>query len=120
MLGTPSDAYLSTLTTDAQTYVRGFPHRQAIAWDQIFPDNVFPPSDRDFCSASNGRSLLSRMLVFDPEQRISIEDALKHLYVAWKPGSRDIDSQPRGVYAEEIEQRQLTTDQLKRKIYSIQ
>ena len=35
-----------------------------------------------FCSAaSQARDLLSKMLVIDPERRISVDDALLHAYI---------------------------------------
>lgn len=33
------------------------------------------------CAASQARDLLSRMLVIDPEKRISVDDALLHPYI---------------------------------------
>lgn len=33
------------------------------------------------CAASQARDLLSKMLVIDPEKRISVDDALSHSYI---------------------------------------
>ena len=33
------------------------------------------------CTASQARDLLSKMLVIDPERRISVEEALRHPYI---------------------------------------
>ena len=55
------------------------------------------------------------MLVFDPAQRISVEDALKETYVSWKRNKTKKESPPKGVYDDSMENKQLSTNEWKRR-----
>ena len=50
---------------------------------QLFPNELFPSDSREHPSltAAFARDLLARMLVVDPERRISVDEALEHPYV---------------------------------------
>ncbi|VDM59191.1 unnamed protein product [Angiostrongylus costaricensis] len=82
LLGTPDPQFLSRLQTTVRNYVENRPRYQAVPFETLFADNMFPPSaDNARLTASKARDLLSRMLVIDPEKRISVDDALSHEYV---------------------------------------
>jgi mitogen-activated protein kinase 8/9/10 (c-Jun N-terminal kinase) len=66
--------------------------------------------------AENGRYLLSRMLVIDPERRISVEEALKQSYVSRKNRVGELSSPPRGEYDRNVELETFSTNEWKSKI----
>ncbi|KXT13832.1 hypothetical protein AC579_36 [Pseudocercospora musae] len=77
-LGTPSESTLSRIGSPrAQEYVRNLPYMSKIPFQQLFPR-----------ANPDALDLLDRMLAFDPSQRISVEDALEHRYLAiWHDAS---------------------------------
>lgn len=77
-LGTPSESTLSRIGSPrAQEYVRNLPYMQKISFQQLFPRANVDALD-----------LLDKMLAFDPSQRISVEEALEHRYLAiWHDAS---------------------------------
>ncbi|CAN8075245.1 unnamed protein product [Agarophyton chilense] len=46
-------------------------------------------STRRFCSSENALNLMEQMLLYDPEERISADDALKHPYFFERPSPKD-------------------------------
>lgn len=71
-LGTPSDATLTRIgSTRAQEYIRNLPYMHKTTFQQLFP-NANPLAI----------DLLERLLTFDPAQRITVEEALEHPYLA--------------------------------------
>lgn len=85
-LGTPTGPFLDKLESNVRYYVENCTRYPGISFDTLFPDNVFPndSSDHEWLQASEARDLLSRMLVIDPLQRISVDQALQHPYIsAW-------------------------------------
>ncbi|CAG8772786.1 3970_t:CDS:2, partial [Racocetra persica] len=71
-LGTPSDHTLSRIgSSRAQEYIRNLPRMQKRPFAKIFPNANTLAID-----------LLERLLTFDPAQRITVEEALEHPYLA--------------------------------------
>ncbi|VDO42872.1 unnamed protein product [Haemonchus placei] len=82
LLGTPDSQFLSRLQTTVRNYVENRPKYQPVPFETLFADNMFPPgADNARLTAAKARDLLARMLVIDPEKRISVDDALAHEYV---------------------------------------
>ncbi|KAL6073884.1 Mitogen-activated protein kinase [Balamuthia mandrillaris] len=77
VLGTPTEEQIANLPflhgTDSKLaeQLRSMPPRAATPWQQIFPN-----------ASEQGLDLLSKMLEFDPARRITVEDALRHPYLA--------------------------------------
>ena len=68
ILGTPGDEDLQFLSDDkALEYLRSFPQKQKTDFKTMFP--VAPPEAIDF---------MEKTLKFNPDQRISIDECLKH------------------------------------------
>ncbi|KAG8830317.1 Mitogen-activated protein kinase [Serendipita sp. 399] len=71
-LGTPKeDALRRVGSPRAQDYIRSLPIKPRIPFQQLYPSANPLAID-----------LLSRMLCFDPQQRIACEEALKHQYLS--------------------------------------
>ncbi|RIA96497.1 CMGC/MAPK/ERK protein kinase [Glomus cerebriforme] len=71
-LGTPSDATLTRIGSPrAQEYIRNLPYMHKRTFQQLFP-NANPLAI----------DLLERLLTFDPAQRITVDKALEHPYLA--------------------------------------
>eukprot|EP00729_Bicosta_minor_P004989 gene4989-9272_t len=72
LLGTPSDELIAQIgSLKAQQYLRSLKKITAIPLARLYPNATAPAID-----------LLERMLLFDPEKRISMEDALAHPFLA--------------------------------------
>ncbi|KAK4047134.1 mitogen activated protein kinase 2 [Microbotryomycetes sp. JL201] len=71
-LGTPSDATLRRVGSPrAQDYIRSLPYKTGVPFQQVFPKANPVALD-----------MLSKLLAFDPAERISCEQALEHPYLA--------------------------------------
>ncbi|KAK9319134.1 kinase-like domain-containing protein [Lipomyces orientalis] len=71
-LGTPSSETLSRIGSQrAQEYVRSLPYMPRVPFSKLFP--TANPQALD---------LLSKMLAFDPAERITVQDALEHPYLS--------------------------------------
>lgn len=77
-LGTPSESTLARIGSPrAQEYVRNLPYMSKIPFSQLFPR-----------ANPDALDLLDKLLAFDPSQRISVEEALEHRYLAiWHDAS---------------------------------
>ncbi|KAK4457213.1 PaMpk1 mitogen-activated protein kinase encoded by the PaMpk1 protein [Cladorrhinum samala] len=82
ILGTPDEATLSRIGSPrAQEYVRNLPYMAKKPFPALFP-NQNP----------DALTLLDRMLAFDPERRITVEEALEHPYLSiWHDASDEPD-----------------------------
>ena len=73
VLGTPEDIFLNKITSDtARSYIRSLPKYTAKNFDQYFSAAKNPKA----------RDLLKKMLILDPEERLTAEKALEHPYFA--------------------------------------
>ena len=82
-LGTPSASFMQRLQPTVRNYVENRPRYSGYSFDRLFPDVLFPSDNNEQSrrKAAEARDLLSKMLVIDPEQRISVEQALLHSYI---------------------------------------
>lgn len=67
--------------------------------------------------ASQARDLLSRMLVIDPEKRISVDDALLHPYINVWYDESEVNAPAPGPWDHSVDEREHTVDQWKELIY---
>lgn len=81
VLGTPSGESIKRIGSDkARGYVRSLPFKKPKPWSEIFPN-----SDPDAVD------LLSKLLTFDPSQRLTVNQALDHPFLA---AYHDLDDEP--------------------------
>ena len=72
VLGTPQDPTLTSLCSSrVLKYLRTWPKRLPMPWNTVFPHAE--PAALD---------LISKLLVFDPERRLSAEESLAHPFLA--------------------------------------
>ncbi|XP_071438960.1 stress-activated protein kinase JNK isoform X1 [Hetaerina americana] len=125
-LGTPSQEFMKRLQPTVRNYVENRPRYAGYSFDRLFPDVLFPSdsSEHNKLKASQARDLLSRMLVIDPEKRISVDDALLHPYInVWYDESEvnaclleGVKPAP-GPYDHSVDEREHTVEQWKNLIY---
>ncbi|KAJ8505730.1 hypothetical protein OPV22_006616 [Ensete ventricosum] len=71
LIGTPNEADLDFVNENARRYIRQLPRHPRQSFPEKFPHVHHTAID-----------LVERMLTFDPRQRITVEDALEHPYLA--------------------------------------
>ncbi|KAI8810017.1 kinase-like domain-containing protein [Cladochytrium replicatum] len=72
ILGTPDDATLRRIGSErAQLYIRSLPRMRKVPFSQLYPQ-----------AGPEALDLLEKLLTFDPAERITVEDALSHPYLA--------------------------------------
>lgn len=74
---------MQRLQPTVRNYVENRPRYNGYSFERLFPDVLFPndPSEQSRRKAAEARDLLSKMLVIDPENRISVDQALLHSYI---------------------------------------
>ncbi|OTF80594.1 Basket-like protein [Euroglyphus maynei] len=118
-LGTPNQEFISRLQATVRNYVENRPRYPGYTFETLFPDVLFAnrPSPQSDLNAPQARDLLSKMLVIDPQDRISVEGALNHPYIRlWREESEVNAPAPR-VYDDSFEQQERSVDQWKELIY---
>ena len=80
-IGTPAEEDLDFIHSQkARAYIQSLPNSRRIPFGQLFQNSN--PLDNDLCE---------RMLQFNPQKRISVDDALQHPYLA---SLHDINTEP--------------------------
>ncbi|CAH8596837.1 unnamed protein product [Dicrocoelium dendriticum] len=118
-LGTPGPEFMSRLETSVRKYVMYRPRNEPRPFEDLFPDDCFPPPsvEHETLNAENARDLLRRMLVIDPLERISVDQALRHPYInVWYDDS-EVNGPPPGRYDVSLCERDLTIDEWKTRIF---
>ncbi|KAK4791107.1 hypothetical protein SAY86_031520 [Trapa natans] len=107
LLGTPSDAdHRFVRNEEARRYIRQLPRHPRQPLASVFP-HVHPLAI----------NLLDRMLIFNPSERITVEEALAHPYLA---GLHDAADEPicQVPFSFDFEQQHLGVEQMKDMIYA--
>jgi len=117
-LGTPTREFLCRLQPTVRNYVENRPKYTGYSLDRLFPDQLFPPdSEQSKLTASLARDLLGRMLVIDPDKRMSVDEALNHPYInVWYEDS-EVNAPTPGQYNHLVDEREYTVEQWKELIF---
>uniref|UniRef100_A0A4W6C8J4 Stress-activated protein kinase JNK n=1 Tax=Lates calcarifer TaxID=8187 RepID=A0A4W6C8J4_LATCA len=118
VLGTPSLEFMNRLMETVRNYVMNKPQYPGVSFAELFPDWAFPSdSEHDKLKTGQARDLLSKMLVIDPECRISVEEALNHPYIHVWYDPAEADAPPPQISDKQLEEREHTIEQWKELIY---
>lgn len=114
-LGTPPAEFISRLQSTVRNYVEARQRHMGFTFETLFPDLFFPSTDQRHTdlNAHQARDLLSKMLVIDPERRISVDDALNHPYIRIWCEDSEVNAPAPQVYDESIEQQERSVEQWK-------
>uniref|UniRef100_A0A5S6QUL0 Stress-activated protein kinase JNK n=1 Tax=Trichuris muris TaxID=70415 RepID=A0A5S6QUL0_TRIMR len=117
-LGTPSQDFMRRLQPTVRHFVENRNKHAGFAFDRLFPDRLFPPNSSDVrLSADQARDLLCKMLVIDPEKRISVDDALQHPYVHVWFDEAEVHAPPPAKYDHTIDEQEHSVEQWKELIF---
>lgn len=115
-LGTPSAEFMKKLQPTVRNYVENRPKYPGIKFEELFPDWIFPSeSERDKIKTSQARDLLSKMLVIDPDKRISVDEALRHPYITVWYDPTEAEAPPPQIYDAQLEEREHAIEEWKGK-----
>ncbi|NP_001191547.1 c-Jun N-terminal kinase JNK [Aplysia californica] len=119
-LGTPSQDFMSRLQTTVRNYVENRPKHTGHSFEKLFPDVLFPPDSTEHqgLRAMVARDLLSKMLVIDPEKRISVDEALMHPYINVWYDEREVNGPAPGPYDHAVDEREHSVLEWKMFIYN--
>jgi c-Jun N-terminal kinase len=81
IVGTPNSEFCNKLQPTVKNYVENRPYCAPRPWNTVFPSSIFPAVVESRLTASMARDLISKMLIVDPNYRITINDAIRHPYV---------------------------------------
>lgn len=79
LLGTPEQSFIDKLPASISNYIKRKTANKGLSFQKIFPDSLFTPDNES--KNELARDLLSKILVINPEKRITIDEALVHDYL---------------------------------------
>lgn len=118
-LGTPASDFITRLQLNVRSYVESRPRYSGYSFEKLFPDILFPDdsSEHPVLKSSEARDLLSKMLVIDPERRISVNDALMHSYIRVWYDPSEVGAPAPAPYDHSVDNKEHTVEQWKKLIY---
>lgn len=80
-LGTPSETFMAKIEPDVRSYIESQAKHVGRPFEEIFPDEGFSVQQHWYFSRMQARDFLFKMLVIDPEHRITIDQVLDHSFI---------------------------------------
>lgn len=119
-LGTPSADFMKRLQPTVRNYVENRPKYAGYSYEKLFPDVLFPPDSTEHSGLRStlARDLLSKMLVVDPERRISVDEALMHPYINVWYDEGEVNGPTPAAYNHAVDEQEHTVEQWKELIYN--
>ncbi|XP_075223369.1 stress-activated protein kinase JNK-like isoform X2 [Lycorma delicatula] len=118
LLGTPSLDFMMRLKPTVRNYVENLTYFEGSPFHELFPDEFFPSGSTDNDRLRDqARDLLSKMLVIDPEKRISVDGALMHPYIREWCEEGEVNAPAPDPYDDSVDEREHTVEQWKELIY---
>ncbi|XP_037826101.1 stress-activated protein kinase JNK-like [Lucilia sericata] len=120
-LGTPPETFLAKLSVTVRNYLRTLPNCRGYTFERLFPDALFErfngPSDDTNCRTEDARDLLSRMLKIDPDERISVDEALRHSYISPWYDEQEANAPAPKEYDQSLDDEEHTIDEWKKMVF---
>uniref|UniRef100_A0A673LHI6 Stress-activated protein kinase JNK n=1 Tax=Sinocyclocheilus rhinocerous TaxID=307959 RepID=A0A673LHI6_9TELE len=111
-------SFMNRLMETVRNYVMNKPQFPGVSFNELFPDWAFPSeTEHDQIKTSQARDLLSKMLLIDPESRISVQEALSHPYIHVWYDPAEADTPPPQISDKQLEEREHSIEQWKELIY---
>ncbi|XP_065319288.1 stress-activated protein kinase JNK-like isoform X2 [Gordionus sp. m RMFG-2023] len=119
LLGTPPSDFTKKLQPTVRNYVETRPKCSGFPFDKLFPDVLFPRDSAEHgnLTSAYARDLLIKMLVINPSQRITTDQALKHPYVNVWYDDLEVNAPSPGIYDYTVDENEHTVEQWKDLIY---
>ncbi|XP_014677598.1 PREDICTED: stress-activated protein kinase JNK-like isoform X1 [Priapulus caudatus] len=123
-LGTPNPEFMKRLQPTVRNYVENRPKYNGYTFERLFPDVLFPAESTEHnrlkgkgSKASQARDLLSKMLVVDPDQRISVDEALMHPYINVWYDDGEVNAPAPAPYDHSVDEKEHTVEAWKDHIF---
>ncbi|KAL7844507.1 hypothetical protein SRHO_G00230460 [Serrasalmus rhombeus] len=107
VLGTPSLEFMNRLMETVRNYVMNKPQfLESASVSSSLTGLFLQRTEHDKLKTSQARDLLSKMLVIDPECRISVQEALSHPYIHVWYDPAEADAPPPQISDKQLEERE--------------
>lgn len=109
---------MERLQPTVRNYIANRPRFTGFEFERLFPDILFPADCRQSqLTAASARDLLSKMLVIDPLNRISVNEALNHPYIRVWYDESEVNAPAPKVYDHSVDEQEHTVEEWKQLIY---
>uniref|UniRef100_A0A0K0EP83 Stress-activated protein kinase JNK n=2 Tax=Strongyloides stercoralis TaxID=6248 RepID=A0A0K0EP83_STRER len=123
-IGYPNDNFLNTLPSILKDYMKKNLKPRNVNFEEHFPDSFFdntPPDNQPIpkdLNSYNCRDVLKKMLKIDPNERISVDEALNHPYLKIWKNEEEISNGQLEVYNPDIENTVFSIKEWKQLIFN--
>ncbi|XP_065359801.1 stress-activated protein kinase JNK-like [Calliphora vicina] len=120
-LGSPPKSFHDKLSPNVCNYLKTLPHHEGYTFERLFPDALFErhneESEENNCKTDQARDLLSRMLKIDPDERISVDEALQHSYISVWYDKDEVNAPPPKAIEHAFDDEEHTIEEWKKLVF---